>query len=78
VLPCFAGFNDTVGPTISGLQLRTPATNTGIPQTTDPTITGKVLDNGGLNNIAYVEFDPTNSGFESSQHIPNIHVGRFG
>ncbi|NBO92938.1 MAG: hypothetical protein EBV06_11605, partial [Planctomycetia bacterium] len=58
-----AGFNDTVGPTISGLQLRTPATNTGIPQTTDPTITGKVLDNGGLNNIAYVEFDPTNSGF---------------
>jgi hypothetical protein len=60
-----ARYDDTALPKLDTIKLRTPGTNAGqVPQTTDPTLTGRVSDNGGVGNIAYVEFDPTNTGFK--------------
>ena len=59
-----ARFDDTVKPTLTGLDVSNPSfISAGVAHTNDPTIVGKIDDNGGFGNIAYVEFDPTNDGF---------------
>jgi hypothetical protein len=66
-----ANYTDSVAPTASGIQLRNPGYLSGaspLPTTTDPTIIGKVADDGGVNNMLYVAFasssDPTFTGPE--------------
>jgi hypothetical protein len=71
--------NDLVAPTISNVRLRTPATNTvGMPLTTDPTLLGRVADNGSVNNIAYIEFDPRNAGFQPGTTFRTTNIDAAG
>ncbi len=58
-------YADVIAPTFPGQpQLRNPGYLTGpsnppVFSTTDPTLIGRVADDGGVNNIAYVAFSPT-------------------
>ncbi len=58
-------YTDTTAPTFPGQpQLRNPGYLTGpssppVFSTTDPTLIGRVADDGGVNNIAFVAFSPT-------------------
>ncbi len=54
-------YTDTTAPTLASVGLRNPGFSvvTGgvaVPQTTDPTITGRVNDDGSINNLAYIKF----------------------
>ena len=61
-----AKFDDQTGPTLTGLNVSNPSyVSAGVPRTNDPTIVGTIFDNGGLANLSYVEFAPTNDGFGS-------------
>ena len=46
---------DTETPALSYIKLRNPGLNNA---TSDPTVVGRVADNGSINNVAYVELDP--------------------
>jgi hypothetical protein len=62
-------FVDNTTPSLNGVRLRNPgfgATATFGGNTTDPTIIGQVSDMGSPNNIAYIEIDPTNTGFNNA------------
>jgi hypothetical protein len=67
-----ATFADTTAPTLTGLQLRNPNFVPGknnTPQSTDPTIIGRVGDNGSVNNVSFVEFDVKGDGFGGPDDI---------
>jgi hypothetical protein len=59
-------YADSAAPTLTNVGLRNPgfAGSPGgtTPHTTDPTITGNVTDDGGINNIAYIAFDLNGDG----------------
>src|SRR5262249_28115164 len=62
-----ATFSDSAKPPLSNVQLHNPGVVIGgVPHTTDPTITGVVNDNGTPANIAFIEFDPNDTGFTGS------------
>ncbi|HZT82463.1 MAG TPA: hypothetical protein VFA26_19700, partial [Gemmataceae bacterium] len=67
-----ATFSDSAAPTLGNLALRNPGfidATDGLSHTTDPTLMGRVGDNGTPNNIAYIGIDTNNDGF--SPNDPN-------
>jgi len=66
-----AKFADDVAPTITGVGLSNPSYIDAalIAHTNDPTLIGRVYDNGGIENLSYIEIDPTNSGFTSNSTV---------
>jgi hypothetical protein len=74
-------FADTTGPSFSSLRVRNPGTTVGANNTavtTDPTIVGAVSDAAGLAGIAFVQVDPTNSGFLGPQVITTNQFDALG
>jgi hypothetical protein len=68
-------FTDSTPPTLSNLRVRNPGQTItvgglhNVAVTTDPTIVGRVGDSGGVGAVAFVEIDPNNAGFLSSNVI---------
>ena len=61
-----AVFTDVTNPQLLAISLRNPsflANAASLEQSTDPTITGRVVDNGSINNIRQITFDLGNNGF---------------
>ena len=59
-------YTDTQLPVLNGIKLRNPGfgqTATFAGNSSDPTIIGKVADDGSVNNIASIQVDPLNNGF---------------
>ncbi len=77
-----ASFVDGVPPILSSVRLQNPGfvgdPNGNTPHTTDTTINGNVNDNGSVNNIAYVEFDPNNDGFNQTDDFKVLTVDPAG
>ena len=63
-------FADSTPPTLTGLGLRNPGfLNGGVQTTTDDTLVGTVGDDGSINNVSFIEFDPNNDGFGGADDI---------
>jgi hypothetical protein len=65
-------FTDNTAPVIQTLNLRNPtflssANNT--PQSTDPTLVGRITDNGSINNVSKLTFDLGNNGFGGADDV---------
>jgi hypothetical protein len=74
-------FTDSTAPTLSSLRVRNPGQTVGtqkIAVTTDPTIVGRVGDAGGVNAVAFVEIDPSNTGFLASNVIRTTQFDALG
>jgi hypothetical protein len=75
-------FTDSTPPTLSNLRVRNPGQTItvgglhNVAVTTDPTIVGRVGDSGGVGAVAFVEIDPNNAGFLSSNVI-RINPSQF-
>lgn len=65
-------FTDSTAPVVDRLNLRNPtflsSANT-TPQSTDPTIVGKITDNGSINNVTQITFDLGNNGFGGADDV---------
>ncbi len=59
-------FTDTVRPSLQSINLRNPSFLAGpntLEQSTDPTIVGRIADDGSSNNVKQITFDLANNGF---------------
>jgi len=77
-------YNDTGSasdnPTVNGPQLRNPGYLSGLlstSTTTDPTLTGRVGDGGGIGNVAFIGFDPNPAGGVYNPSDPNVFKTNF-
>ena len=65
-------FTDNTAPLVDRLNLRNPtflSNASTTPQSTDPTVVGKIADNGSINNVTQITFDLGNNGFGGADDV---------